>query len=125
MIYTLRPVDEDGDIRPVYAASELISGAEAVVVYIRQRLRLYAGEWWEDSSDGNRILDMLQAGRLSEADAPSVSSYLSSYILDTPGVVSLEDVSITLSDRTLSYSCTVITEYGSAYLSISQMDLFQ
>ena len=123
MIYTLRPVDDDGDIRPVYAASELISGAEAVVVYIRQRMKLYAGEWWENSEEGNRILDMLQAGRLSEADAPSVSSYLSSYIMETPGVVSLEDVRVNAEGRGLSYSCTVITEYGAAYLEISQGDL--
>ena len=123
MIYTLRSVDDDGDIRPVYAASELISGAEAVVVYIRQRMKLYAGEWWENSEEGNRILDMLQAGRLSEADAPSVSSYLSSYIMETPGVVSLEDVRVNAEGRGLSYSCTVITEYGAAYLEISQGDL--
>ena len=123
MIYTLRPVDDDGDIRPVYAASELISGAEAVVVYIRQRMKLYAGEWWENSEEGNRILDMLQAGRLSEADAPSVSSYLSSYIMETPGVVSLEDVRVNAEGRGLSYSCTVITEYGAVYLEISQGDL--
>ena len=123
MIYTLRPVDDDGDIRPVYAASELISGAEAVVVYIRQQLRLYAGEWWEDSDVGNRLIEMLRTGRPSEADAAVFASYLSSYIMETPRVVSLEDVSVDINGRELQYSCTVITEYGAAYLEISQADL--
>ena len=36
----LRPVDASGDILPVLSSSDLVSGAEAVVILARDRLNL-------------------------------------------------------------------------------------
>ncbi len=75
------------------------------------RLQLLAGEWWENPSHGNEALDML-ASRITDQDLPTVSSYYMSYILQTPGVVDVRDISCGLSDRTLSFRCTLVTESG-------------
>lgn len=115
----LRPVDESGDILPVLSASDLLSGPEAVTALVRDRLNLLAGEWWENRSHGCGIMDFFRSGRITEADLPAVSSYLTSYILSTPGVRSVEDVHTALSGRELSFSCRVVTDAGSGSVSYS------
>ena len=109
----LRPVDASGDILPVLSVSVLLTGAEAVTALVRDRLNLLAGEWWENPSHGCAVVDMLRQGRVTEADKTALASYITSYILATPGVVSVEDVSVSVSGREFSYSCVVIAEGGS------------
>ena len=113
----MRPTDENGDILPVLSGAVMASGPEAVVALVRDRLNLLAGEWWENRSWGNRILEMMRSSRLAEADVPAVLSYLTSYILGTSGVLDVRDVSCTLSGRGVTYSCKVVTESGSAPVS--------
>ena len=64
----LRPVDASGDILPVLSSPDLVSGPEAVVVLVRDRLNLLAGEWWENPAWGCEIFDMIRAGRVTEND---------------------------------------------------------
>ena len=72
----LRPVDQNGDVLPVLHASDLLSGTLAVAKLVEDRLNLFSGDWWENPAWGNGILRMLQEGRLTEADAQSLSTYL-------------------------------------------------
>ncbi len=115
----IRPCDSSGDILPVSSALSLLSGPEAVAAFLRYRLRFWAGEWWENPEDGNQILKMLEASRLTADDAPAILSYLSSYIMKTPGVLSVEDADITVSGRRMAFSCRVITAAGSAPVDFS------
>ena len=110
----LRPVDASGDILPVLHASDLFSGALAVAKLVEDRLNLFSGDWWENPSRGNEILRMLQEGRLTEADAQSLSTYLSSYVRETTGVKEVQEEKWSLSGGRFSWSCTVLTEYGTA-----------
>ena len=82
----LRPVDASGDILPVLSSSALISDPEAVALLVQDRLSLLRGEWWEDPENGFFVLDILQGSRITEADAASISSQISAYIRETPGV---------------------------------------
>ena len=93
------------DDKPVtgYARAKLIG---------TERLKLFAGEWWENSEWGNEILQMLQEGRLTEADAQSLSTYLSSYVRKTTGVQDVREEKWTISGGRFSWSCTVLTENG-------------
>lgn len=109
----LRPVDENGDMLPVLSSSRMLKGAEAVAQLIRCRLSLYTGEWWENPDWGNGILEMLRDARLTEADMQAVSSYLSAYIRETPGVLDVRDAVCSMTDRQFHYSCTVDTAGGS------------
>ena len=107
----IRPV-RDQDICPVLSSSDMYSGVDAVMVLLNERLELYAGEWWENPAWGCELFSMLTSGRITEQDTPTLSSYLSSYIAATPGVLSVEDVQASVAGRRVSYSCRVLTEYG-------------
>ena len=108
----LRPLDESGDILPVLSSSALASGSLAVVQLVRDRLNLLSGEWWENPAWGCEIFDMLRSPRVTEQDAPALSSYLVSYIQSTAGVVSVEEVRTAVNGRQFSFSCKVITGDG-------------
>ena len=113
----LRPVDESGDILPVLSSSVLLSGPEAVAQLVKYRLSLLKGEWWENPSRGFGILEALRQERLTEADASALSSRISEYIRQTPGVRTVEEVRASVSGRRFAYACTVRTEEGTAGVS--------
>ena len=119
----IRPCDTTGDILPVLSVSELIQGSTTAAKHIDYRLKLLAGEWWEYPEEGNQVLKMLQASRLTEADAPALSSYLSSYIAETPGVFSIENAEITIINSTFRYACTALTSDGKVKVSFGSGDL--
>ena len=112
----IRPVDQNGDVLPVLHVSDLFSGALAVAKLVEDRLNLYFGDWWENPAWGNVILRMLQDGRLTEADAQSLSTYLAGYVRGTAGVKEVQDEKWDLSGGRFSWSCTALTEYGSAVI---------
>ena len=105
----LRPVDQNGDVLPVLSGNGMLSGSAAVAALAEDRLKLYAGDWWENPSWGNEILRMLQEGRLTEADAQSLSTYLSSYVRKTTGVQDVREEKWTISDFAGRMGMTVIS----------------
>ncbi len=110
----MRPVDASGDILPVLSAADMLSGAEAVAVLAADRLRLLTGDWWENPEWGCEILDLIRDSRLTEKDAQAVSTYLSAYVRETPGVLDVRDEQWEFSGSQFRWSCTVVTEYGKA-----------
>ena len=88
----LRPVDASGDILPVLSSSDLVSGPEAVALLVKDRLSLLQGEWWENPGIGFPVLEYLREERVTEADASMLSSRITAYIRETPGVRNVEDV---------------------------------
>ena len=120
---TLRPCDETGDILPVLSVSELIQEPMTVAKHIDYRLKLLAGEWWEYPEEGNQVLKMLQASRVTEADASALSSYFSSYIAETPGVFSIENAETTIINSTFRYACTALTSDGKVKVSFGSGDV--
>ena len=115
----LRPVDTSGDILPVLSTSALLTGPDAVARLVYGRLSLLAGEWWENPDKGFRILEALRSSRLTEADASMLSSQVTEYIRETPGVLDVEDVEFSVSGREFRYACTVLSEEGSAVIHYS------
>ena len=113
----MRPADSDGDILPVLHSGEMFSGALAVASLVESRLQLYAGDWWENPAWGNEVLRMLQEGRLTQADAQALSTYLTEYVRETSGVQDVTDVRFSVEGHRFSWECSVLTEYGSASVS--------
>ncbi len=108
----IRAEDNLEDILPVLHISDMAADANAVAQLVRDRLNLLSGEWWENRDWGNQILAMLQESRLTEADATSISVYLTDYVRATKGVQEVLNVDFSINGRHYSWSCTVITEYG-------------
>ena len=88
----LRPVDASGDILPVLSSSAMLSGPEAVARLAEYRLSLLWREWWENPESGFFILETMRESRVTDADAASLSSMITAYIRETPGVRDVEDV---------------------------------
>ena len=117
---TIRPVDASGDILPVLSSASLLRGAPAIARLVKDRLELLAGEWWENPSWGNAVVDMLQESRFTEADLQVLASYITSYIRETSGVQEVEDVTFFVTDgRQFTYSCTVVTNNGYTQIDFS------
>ena len=110
----IRPTDENGDVLPVLHTGEMFSGALAVASLVESRLQLYAGDWWENPARGNEILRMLQEGRLTQADAQALSTYLTEYVRETSGVQDVTDVRFSVDGHRFGWECAVLTEYGKA-----------
>jgi len=115
----LRPVDNNGDILPVLSSADLLRDVLAVARLVKDRLELLAGDWWENLTWGNGIINMLQESRLTEADMQALVSYLSSYIRETTGVLDVRDAEGSVNGKQFSFSCTVDTEYGDAEIDYS------
>ena len=113
----MRPTDENGDVLPVVHTGEMFSGAMAVASLVEFRLELYAGDWWENYAWGNEIMRMLQEGRLTEADAQALSTYLTEYVRETSGVQDVMDIRFSVEGHRFSWECKAITEYGSASIN--------
>ena len=110
----IRPTDSSGDILPVLSSSDLLCGAPAVARLAESRLTLFSGDWWENPALGNDILRLLRDGRPSVADAQALSTYLSSYVRATPGVLDVRDEAWSLNGSRFSWSCTAVTDSGTA-----------
>ena len=110
----MRPVDSNGDVMPVLSSGDLLRGAEGVAQLVRDRLTLFIGEWWENSSVGFWILERFQYSRIIEQNASGLCSEIAGYIRGTPGVLDVENIQFSVADRKIWFSCMVKTEYGDA-----------
>ena len=115
----LRPKDASGDILPVMTSSFMLSGPEAVALLAEYRLSLLQGEWWENPENGFFILETMRESRVTETDAVSISSRITAYIRETPGVRDVEDVRFSVEKRRFSYSCEIRTEEGDTAVNYS------
>ena len=110
----MRPVDASGDVLPVLNTGEMFSGAPAVASLVESRLNLYSGDWWENPAWGNEVLRMLQENRLTSADAQALSTYLTEYVRETSSVQDVTEIRFSVEGHRFSWSCSVLTEFGSA-----------
>ena len=110
----MRPADSSGDALPVTSARDLFRGAQAVAELVRDRLKLFTGDWWENPSWGNAAIDMLRETRFTEADQQTLAAYISSYIRETEGVLEVRDQEYSVAGGAFHFSCTVDTGDGEA-----------
>ena len=108
----LRPVDATGDILPVQTSRDLLTGPEAVARLVADKLSLLKGDWWENPEEGFEVLEFMKEARLDETTAPMFASRVTEFIRKVEGVFEVEEVSVEVEGRTLSYSCNLITTKG-------------
>ena len=114
-----RPRDASGDILPVTAPVDLLTGPEAAAAVLSDHLHLLSGEWWENPSSGNEILDLLSDARGTDREAETLTSYLVSYIRTDPRVRSITDSRGSFSGRTFFFSCTAHTDDGESAVTFN------
>ena len=117
---TYRRVDDDGDMMPSHNSSEMLRDVEAVMAAVNSRLRLLSGEWWENPELGFRVPAFLWQGVRAATGAQLLSSYITAYIAETPGVRAVADVDGVVDGRVFKYKCTVVTDFGNTAEEVSQ-----
>ena len=113
-----RPVDTDGDILPVISGADLLTGTEALAAGLRDQLRMYSGDWWENTEMGNEILELMAEARQTDEDAEALGSYLVGFLMEFVGVREVNEVAAAFEGREFRFSCRVRTSDGETKVGI-------
>ena len=116
---TGRSVDKNGDILPVISGADLLTGPEALAAGLRDHLRMYSGDWWENPEKGNEILELMAEARQTDEDAEALGSYLVGFLMEFVGVREVTEVSAFFKGRVFCFSCVAHTERGDTAVSFS------
>lgn len=86
----------------------------AVAQAIQTNLKLLYGEWWEDTTNGLPLFQLMIGANGSQASLRAVDVVVQQRILATTGVASISSFtsSFDKKTRTYSYSGTAVTIYG-------------
>lgn len=110
--YRTRRLDENGD--PVISGKVWIYDVDAVAQTIDTRLKLFAGEYWRDVTDGTPWIDRILTKNNRTNTLQSKIAILKERILQTGGVISILEwtTDFNYTSRNLSVIATVLTEFG-------------
>ena len=111
-----RRLDSDGDYTFGKGSGDFLTGVHAVAQAIQTKLKLYEGEWWEDTQDGLPMFQKILGQRTPKSE---VTNIIRKRILELQDYISeLKNVSFEYDQTTRAYSfaCTVITIYGEAVI---------
>lgn len=110
--YRTRRLDSNGN--PVISGKVWIYDIEAVAQTIDTRLKLFAGEYWRDVTDGTPWIDKILTKNNRTNTLQSKISILKERILQTSGVISILEwtTDFNYTSRNLSVIATVLTEFG-------------
>lgn len=87
----------------------LIEGIEEIAQILRQRLRVFKGDWFLDTSEGIPYYEEI----LKKNPSPvTVDSLFKNEILNTPGVVELLSFELIIEGRRLDLTFSARTEQG-------------
>ncbi len=107
-----RSFDSDGD----YTLNNFIEDTPATIQAVATRLRLFAGEWFLDTSSGVPYYDKIltKPVRLSE-----VETIIKNRITETDGIDQLSSFSMNFdrTNRSLDVSFTATTTWGDEFTS--------
>jgi len=105
-----RALAKSGDMQFGRSGLYLVDSPAAVAQAVKTRLNLMSGEWFLNLSEGTpygtEILGTLTQGTRDAA--------IKSRILETPGVQEIVDYSSSVTNRVMTVSVTVSTQYGLA-----------
>lgn len=107
-----RALDQNGDYVFGNNNQDYIDGVDAIAQAIRTKILLFYGEWWENIGVGIPMFQSIIGERNPEALKQSVSLLVTERVLETPGVLSIENVEITREGRALDMTITVNTNDG-------------
>lgn len=103
---------------PLYGngQNDFLTDIDAVAQIIGTTLRLFKGEWWENLNIGTPMFQSI-LGQGGASDTAAISAILQNVILSCPFVTSISSISCTYANRKLSFSCTVLTQFGALQVS--------
>lgn len=113
----IHAVDASGDWVYGHGDADVWEGLEAMRLAIRYRLQAVADEWWQ--GDEGAIPWMTQVlGQRMRPD--ELTLLITARILDTVGVVSIDNIVSEMVGRSYHFKCDVQTVYGRTYAEVTQ-----
>jgi len=116
-----RKLDAENDYSFGHLASDFfVDTPEAVAQAIKTRLDLSTGDWFLDLTEGTPYFPNI----LGHGTSATYDITLKQRIIDTPGVLSLDQYqsSLDADTRKLTVTCLVTTVYGAVALTIAAGD---
>lgn len=110
-----RKLDKDNDFATGHGIADFYADLpEAVAQAVLTRLRLWAGEWFEDVEEGTPYRQKVLGKYNLRRAAPAIKRRM----LQTPGVSSISEFTASYDGeaRTLAVSATIHTVYGAAVI---------
>jgi hypothetical protein len=100
--------------------SNFLTDTAAVAQILNSRIRLFEGEWWQNTSDGTPVFQSL-LGHSTTSSA--VALILRERILGTPFVTDVSGFSVAFGPggRTFSFTASVLTAFGSTITVSTQV----
>jgi hypothetical protein len=83
--------------------NNFISDVDAVAQIIKQRLQLFQGEWWEDTTDGLPFWQKIAGYKGHGNNRQAIDLVIQARILSTPYVISIANVSSTYDPNSRAY----------------------
>lgn len=97
---------------PIFDPSANLADIDAVAQAILTRLRLFLGEWWEDTSIGLPVFQLI-LGQLGSAQGLSAMTLaVQQNIEGAPYVTSVQNVQIDFTDGALTITADAYTSFG-------------
>lgn len=97
---------------PIFDPTANLMDAYAVNQAIMTRLRLLLGEWWEDTSIGLPLFQVILGQLGSKQGLAAMSLAVQQNIEGAPFVTSVNNVNVKFVDGVLSITATAYTQFG-------------
>lgn len=96
--------DENGDIALKNGDFYFVTGVDATVQFLKQRLKLIAGEWFLDETKGVPYFDEIF---VKNPNPVVLDSIFKTVIIETPGVLALTEFSMDINARTRTLTLNI------------------
>lgn len=111
----VRAQDANGDMTfGLSSKNYLVNSVEAVAQLVLTRLLLFRQEWFIDTSDGTPWIGEIVGYRTQLTRDIAIKTR----IINTIGVVSILNYSSVVTDRGLSVSAAILTQFGQTTVSV-------
>lgn len=115
-----RRLDENGDMVFGQSNTGILQDRAAMAQVLKTRLAAVEGEWWEGDDGALPYFSEILGARGSEENRKAFDLMVVERIMDTIGVISVENVESTFEHREYRFKCDVNTVYGSIQVEVSR-----
>lgn len=116
----------DANLDPIWNAAFALTDVDAVAQAIQTRLGLFAGEWWENISQGLPLFQSIIGAPASAKNQAVIRSVVTQTISQTPYVSGVSAISMSFdpTSRALTFSAIAQTAFGSIPVSMNPGSLY-
>lgn len=115
-----RRMDENGDMVFGQSNTGHLSKLEAMAQVLKTRLAAVEGEWWEGDDGALPYFTQILGARGTDENRQMFDLMVIERIMDTIGVISVEDVESSIEGRKYRFKCKVNTVYGQTTAEVSR-----